>query len=65
MKGECCLYGFYNNVAVAAQHALDKGVKKILIVDWDVYHGQASQKMFYDDPRYPIDLLCYKTFNSN
>ncbi|EXB56058.1 hypothetical protein L484_001083 [Morus notabilis] len=26
------------------------GVKKILIVDWDVHHGNATQKMFWDDP---------------
>lgn len=29
----------------------DLGIKKILIVDWDVHHGNATQKMFYDDPR--------------
>ena len=53
MKSEYCGYCFFNNVAVAAQHALDnKGVKKILIVDWDVHHGQATQQMFYEDPRY-------------
>ena len=53
MKSEYCGYCFYNNVAVAAQHALDNnGIKKILIVDWDVHHGQATQQMFYNDPRY-------------
>ena len=51
MKSEYCGYCFYNNVAVAAQHALDKGTKRILIVDWDVHHGQATQQMFYEDPR--------------
>jgi acetoin utilization deacetylase AcuC-like enzyme len=52
MKSEYCGYCFYNNVAVAAQHALDnKGISKILIVDWDVHHGQATQQMFYNDPR--------------
>lgn len=25
--------------------------RRILIVDWDVHHGQATQQMFYDDPR--------------
>lgn len=53
MKSEYCGYCFFNNVAVAAQHALDnKGVERILIVDWDVHHGQATQQMFYEDPRY-------------
>ncbi|XP_059352443.1 polyamine deacetylase HDAC10-like isoform X1 [Daphnia carinata] len=52
MKSEYCGYCFFNNVAVAAQHALDnKGVNRILIVDWDVHHGQATQQMFYDGPR--------------
>ena len=27
------------------------GVKKILIVDWDVHHGNGTQKMFWKDPR--------------
>ncbi|XP_026319696.1 histone deacetylase 6 isoform X2 [Hyposmocoma kahamanoa] len=51
MRAEPCGYCFYNNVALAAKHALDKGVNRILIVDWDVHHGQATQQMFYDDPR--------------
>lgn len=52
MKAEFNGYCFFNNVAVAAQHALDnKGVSKILIVDWDVHHGQGTQRAFYDDPR--------------
>lgn len=52
MKSEYNGYCFFNNVAIAAQHALDSGdVKRILIVDWDVHHGQGTQQMFYDDPR--------------
>ncbi|XP_055626253.1 histone deacetylase 6 isoform X1 [Toxorhynchites rutilus septentrionalis] len=52
MKAEYNGYCFFNNVAIAAQHALDKlGLKRILIVDWDVHHGQGTQRMFYDDPR--------------
>ncbi|KAJ4872002.1 Histone deacetylase 5 [Raphanus sativus] len=46
---------FFNNVAVAASYLLnerpDLGVKKILIVDWDVHHGNGTQKMFWRDPR--------------
>ncbi|XP_016489204.2 histone deacetylase 5 isoform X2 [Nicotiana tabacum] len=45
----------YNNVAIAARYLLDErhdlGIKKILIVDWDVHHGNGTQKMFWDDPR--------------
>ncbi|KAL0850817.1 hypothetical protein ABMA28_006740 [Loxostege sticticalis] len=52
MRAEPCGYCFYNNVALAAKHAIDKrGLNRILIVDWDVHHGQATQQMFYDDPR--------------
>ncbi|XP_059303703.1 histone deacetylase 5 isoform X1 [Lycium ferocissimum] len=45
----------YNNVAVATRYLLDErpdlGIKKILIVDWDVHHGNGTQKMFWKDPR--------------
>ncbi|XP_042420772.1 histone deacetylase 5-like isoform X1 [Zingiber officinale] len=45
----------FNNVAIAANFLLNEkpelGIKKILIVDWDVHHGNGTQKMFYDDPR--------------
>uniref|UniRef100_A0A0E0LN00 histone deacetylase n=1 Tax=Oryza punctata TaxID=4537 RepID=A0A0E0LN00_ORYPU len=45
----------FNNVAIAADYLLnertDLGIKKILIVDWDVHHGNGTQKMFYSDPR--------------
>ena len=42
----------YNNVAVAAAHALASGGKsRIAIVDIDVHHGNGTQWMFYDDPR--------------
>ncbi|KAG8229704.1 hypothetical protein J437_LFUL009829 [Ladona fulva] len=54
MKSQFCGYCFLNNVALAANHALchrSRPVSKILIVDWDVHHGQATQQMFYDDPR--------------
>ncbi|PIA63095.1 hypothetical protein AQUCO_00200844v1 [Aquilegia coerulea] len=45
----------YNNVAIAASFLLnerpDLGIQRILIVDWDVHHGNGTQKMFYKDPR--------------
>lgn len=42
----------FNNVAVAAKYLLDHyGLDRVLIVDWDVHHGNGTQDMFYDDPR--------------
>ncbi len=41
----------FNNVAVASRHARAKyGVNRVLIVDWDVHHGNGTQDVFYDDP---------------
>ncbi|XP_025162173.1 histone deacetylase 5 isoform X11 [Harpegnathos saltator] len=43
---------FFNSVAIAArllQQKLD--VRRILILDWDVHHGNGTQQMFYDDPQ--------------
>lgn len=40
-----------NNVAIAARYIQEKyGLKRILIVDWDVHHGNGTQEVFYDDP---------------
>ncbi len=42
----------FNNVAVAARHALaEHALDRVLIVDWDVHHGNGTQDAFYDDPR--------------
>lgn len=66
-NGSC----LFNNVAIAAQHAIDKHkvrfniefididfhklfryqIERVLIVDYDVHHGQGTQRHFYDDPR--------------
>jgi acetoin utilization deacetylase AcuC-like enzyme len=37
----------FNTVAVAAAHALDHGLERVLIVDWDVHHGNGTQDTFY------------------
>jgi len=40
----------FNNVAVAARYAQQKHkVGKVLIVDWDVHHGNGTQDIFYED----------------
>ena len=41
----------FNNVAVAAAHAVARGLERVAIVDIDVHHGNGTQAMFYDDPR--------------
>ncbi|XP_068852098.1 polyamine deacetylase HDAC10 isoform X3 [Aphelocoma coerulescens] len=41
----------FNNVAIAAEYAkLKYGLQRILIVDWDVHHGQGIQYIFEEDP---------------
>ena len=42
----------FNNLAIAAKYALTNGgLERILIVDFDVHHGNGTQAAFYDDPR--------------
>lgn len=41
----------FNNIAVAAEAALAVGLERMLIIDWDVHHGNGTQAIFYDDPR--------------
>ncbi|GJS96701.1 histone deacetylase 5 [Tanacetum coccineum] len=44
----------YNNVAIATSFLLNQkelGINKILIVDWDVHHGNRTPNMFWKDPR--------------
>jgi acetoin utilization deacetylase AcuC-like enzyme len=40
-----------NNVAVAASHAVAKGLERVLVLDWDVHHGNGTQEIFWRDPR--------------
>jgi len=42
----------FNNVAIAARYALEKhGLERVMIIDYDVHHGNGTQEAFYDDPR--------------
>ncbi len=44
-------FGVFNNVAISAQYALKSGkFKKILIVDFDVHHGNGTQHIFENNP---------------
>lgn len=41
----------FNNVALAARHAQATcGIERVLIVDWDVHHGNGTQAIFWRDP---------------
>ncbi len=42
-----CLLG---NVAIAARSAQQHGIERVLIVDYDVHHGNGTEAMFYTDP---------------
>lgn len=49
--GGFCLF---SNVAVAATAILKsypESVRKIVIIDWDIHHGNGTQKVFFNDPR--------------
>lgn len=41
----------FNNIAIGARYAQKKyGMKRVLIVDWDVHHGNGTQDIFWKDP---------------
>jgi acetoin utilization deacetylase AcuC-like enzyme len=40
-----------NHAAVAAGHALSRGLERVAILDWDVHHGNGTQDIFYGDGR--------------
>jgi acetoin utilization deacetylase AcuC-like enzyme len=50
-RGRAMGFCLFNNIAVAAAYALaELGVERVLIVDWDVHHGNGTQAAFYGDP---------------
>ncbi len=51
----------FNNVAVAARYALDRyKLERVMIIDYDVHHGNGTQEIFYSDPR----VLYFSTHQS-
>ena len=41
-----------NNIAVAARFAIKElGLERVMIVDWDVHHGNGTQDIFWEDPQ--------------
>ena len=49
--GRAMGFCLFNNVAVAAAHALDRGLTRVLIIDFDVHHGNGTQNIFAADRR--------------
>ena len=42
----------FNSIAIGAQYAIKKhALERVLIVDWDLHHGNGTQHSFYDDQR--------------
>ncbi len=41
----------FNNVAIGAAWARERGVERVAIVDYDVHHGNGTQHCFYEDPQ--------------
>jgi acetoin utilization deacetylase AcuC-like enzyme/formylglycine-generating enzyme required for sulfatase activity len=51
MKDRAMGFCIFNNIAIGTRYIQKKyNMRKILIVDWDVHHGNGTESMFYDDP---------------
>ncbi len=51
----------FNNVAIAAAHALSRrGLERVLIVDWDLHHGNGTEAVFYDS-RKVLFVSCHES----
>lgn len=52
---------FFNNIAVGAEHLIRRrGLRRVLIVDWDLHHGNGTEHAFYDRR----DVLYFSTHQS-
>ncbi|MCE9500626.1 MAG: histone deacetylase [Leptospira sp.] len=48
-KSHAMGFCLFNNIAITAKYLQNRGFKKILILDWDVHHGNGTEHSFYDD----------------
>lgn len=52
----------FNNIAIGARYAQKKyQIKRVLIVDWDVHHGNGTEEIFNDDP----SIFYFSTHQAN
>ena len=50
-RGQAMGFCLFNNAAVAAAHArAEHGVERVLVLDWDVHHGNGTEAIFYESP---------------
>lgn len=54
----------FNNVAIGARYAQKRhGVERVLIIDWDLHHGNGTQAMFWTDPTvFYFSVHCYPAY---
>lgn len=48
--GQSMGFCMLNHVAVAARHAIDRGARKVVVLDWDVHHGNGTEEIFESSP---------------
>ena len=61
-RGHAMGFCLFNNIAVAAHHGRQRGAERVLVVDWDVHHGNGTQHtfdqrrdvLFFSTHRYPF-----------
>ena len=52
LKNQAMGFCLFNNIAIAARYLQQQHkLPKVLIIDWDVHHGNGTQACFYDEPR--------------
>lgn len=41
----------FNNVAIGARYALERGLERVMVIDYDAHHGNGTQAAFFNDER--------------